>query len=250
MTSNVVEIFQPDGDVRRYEKLSSRLPRFLEEYSPREGWRVITRPTDPLSMKPGLLTLYQAAVAAGKKPEDVGLPKIEVGNIAVFEAQLVSPEGKVVQTAHALAVIQSHKDLEICETAARQRLVAACGYDGALLDENEAQDILRQGLATGESRSDSKPAMPSRAAQTQASPARPEAKHAPALKSPSSGRGPRQPGARPDRTAVALGGLRNQIASQARNLGVDAPEVTSLDEARMVLRDLIKRGQRKSAGSR
>jgi hypothetical protein len=212
-------------------------------------------------MKPGLLSLYKEAVAAGKKPEDVGLPAISLGNIAVFEASLISPDGKVVQTAHALYEIRTHKDLEICETSARQRLVAACGYAGELLDDNERQDMLRQGV--GDS---AVPAPESRKTSVQAPvpPARPDpstatapvASKAPVAAEKSAKSSPvaskrDDASSRPvgrtkqDRTAAALAGLRNQIAGQARSLGIEAPQVADLDEARKVLRQLIQQGRKR-----
>jgi len=49
-------------------------------------------------------------------------------------------------TATAAKVIQSYKDLEVLETAARQRLLAALGFGGEALDADESQDQTDQGF--------------------------------------------------------------------------------------------------------
>lgn len=250
-----IEILRPEGAVK-YEKLSSRLPRFLEEYNPKEGWRVITRALDPLSLRPGLMELYKATAAAGHKPEDVGLPPVKASAYSVFEAVLVDPQGNEVVNAHAMMEIAGHKDLEVCETAARQRLVAACGYHGAILDADEGTDMLRQGFVTDpDSRPEAAAAGTLPAPET-VTPLRPppQAGNAPHTKG-------KQPSAANDRTARTpapaatrpaapakmtdkqkryLEDLRVQIATAAKKRGIEPPAVSTIGDAKRELRKLLK----------
>ena len=145
--SKIVEWFSSEGEVVRYRPLSARLPEFLAVYGPERGFSVDTEIQDPLSLKPGLLKLYEIALQAGRKPEEVGLPPLNAADqTLVCWATLRDPAGRVLATATAAKVIQSHKDLEVLETAARQRLLAALGFGGEALDADESQDQTDQGF--------------------------------------------------------------------------------------------------------
>ena len=145
--SKIVEWFSSEGEVVRYRPLSVRLPAFLAVYGPERGFSVDTELQDPLSLKPGLLKLYEIALQAGRKPEEVGLPPLNAADqTLVCWATLRDPAGRVLATATAAKVIQSYKDLEVLETAARQRLLAALGFGGEALDADESQDQTDQGF--------------------------------------------------------------------------------------------------------
>ena len=145
--SKIVEFFTPEGEVTHYRPLSARLPAFLAVYGPERGFSVDTEIVDSLSLKPGLLKLYEIVLHAGRKPEDAGLPPLNgTGQTLVGRATLRDREGRVLATATAAKPIQSYKDLEVLETAARQRLLAALGFGGEVLDADETLDQTDQGL--------------------------------------------------------------------------------------------------------
>ncbi|HMQ39442.1 MAG TPA: hypothetical protein PKA07_17910, partial [Micropruina sp.] len=145
--SKIVEWFSSEGEVVRYRPLSARLPEFLAVYGPERGFSVDTELQDPLSLKPGLSKLYEIALQAGRKPEEVGLPPLSAAaQTLVCRATLRDPAGRVLATATAAKVIESYKDLEVLETAARQRLLAALGFGGEALDADESQDQTDQGF--------------------------------------------------------------------------------------------------------
>jgi len=140
--SDVVRIYNPDGTAGDYELLASRLPKFLEKYGPDKGYRVVVQTKPLLELKPGMLRLYEAAIQAGKAPTEVGLPAIGEG--VVFKASLIDENGNTVLTASSLCKINEYKDWEVGETAARQRLVAAAGFNGSLIEKDEKSDIAEQ----------------------------------------------------------------------------------------------------------
>lgn len=140
----IVTIFTPQGEAKEYVKLSSRLPDFLAQYPPSEGYQVVIDYSDTLEVKPGLKALYIAAISAGRNPKDVGLPEI-TSNSMVFTAKLIK-DGAVIATGSAMKPIYQLKDWEKGETAARQRLLAALGFGGEVFDEDEDGDMADQGL--------------------------------------------------------------------------------------------------------
>jgi len=119
-----------------YSPLSTRLPKFLKEYSHHEGFGVEIDVVDPLSLKPGMLQLYIECIRAGRNFKAVGLPDLPSWRSLVFIAKLVR-NGEVLDKASTHQELQFLKDYEIAETRARQRLVAACGFDGGALDLDE-----------------------------------------------------------------------------------------------------------------
>lgn len=139
----VIEIFSEDGEIKQYRPLSQRLPEFLEAFPPSKGFQVVVETADPMS-NASILEVYKAAVAAGHKPSDLGLPHLPGG--IVFRAKLIDPEGRVLASASAHRFrLDQFKDWEKAETAARQRLLAAVGFGGEILDEDEEGDIRDQG---------------------------------------------------------------------------------------------------------
>ena len=147
MSKMIVEWFSSEGEMVRYRPLSARLPEFLAVYGPERGFSVDTELQDPLSLKPGLSKLYEIVLQAGRKPEAVGLPPLSAAaQTLVCRATLRDPTGRVLATATAAKVIESYKDLEVLETAARQRLLAALGFGGEALDADESQDQTDQGF--------------------------------------------------------------------------------------------------------
>lgn len=148
MSKSTINMITPEGDVKQYTLFSARLPAFLQAFPKEKGYQVKIESTDPMSHKPGLMKLYEAAIAAGKNPTELGLPVFAAANTMVFTASLLDPEGRVLESASALRVITAYKDWEKGETAARQRLAAALGFGGDCFDADEKSDMKDQGLTT------------------------------------------------------------------------------------------------------
>ena len=147
MRNKTVVLYTPDGEAVQYRPLSERIKEFLAVYGPEQGYAVETAFQDGLSLKTGLLRLYESALQAGQKPEAVGLPPLaEAGQVLVCRATLKNREGRIMATATATKEVLSYKDQEILETAARQRLLAALGFGGEVLDADESQDQHDQGF--------------------------------------------------------------------------------------------------------
>jgi len=272
--SKIVEWFSSEGEVVRYRPLSARLPEFLAVYGPERGFSVDTEIQDPLSLKPGLLKLYEIALQAGRKPEEVGLPPLNAADqTLVCWATLRDPAGRVLATATAAKVIQSYKDLEVLETAARQRLLAALGFGGEALDADESQDQTDQGFVPrpmvpvapavqAEVRvpvmvpaSSPDAAVPASIQDTAAVPASiQDTAEAPASSQdapvaeiaegvPLAVVAGIPPVASPpvsDRDARALTALIRQIEQQARVRGIEPPVVTTRPEAQAALQRLLR----------
>lgn len=165
--SNIITLGfdEQTGDPIEYKKLSARLPEFLRSFPPSAGYRVVVDYFDPIEVKPGLSKLYQACLTAGNKPSDMGLPAL-AANTMIFRANLLDDQGRVVGSGSALKHIQGYKDWEKGETAARQRLLAALGFGGDILDADEFADQADQGFSPQKGRQQSRlssidaPAMP------------------------------------------------------------------------------------------
>ena len=250
----VIDIFNSNGTVSPYRLLSDRLPDFLGRYGPEQGYAIVIEAQDPLSLRPGLLRLYEAAIAAGHSPEAVGLPPLR--DIAmVFQAKLLDREGRMVCNASALKPIREYKEWECAETAARQRLLAALGFGGDVLDADESGDMGDQGLKTGPTGTD-----PAAAAVTTAPPApavttAPKSA-APAAKVTAPPASPPVPPAVAPAATVAPAPVRTdtpaatgkaipasvlrQLEHQAKLKGVPTPTVNSLEEAKTALQRLFK----------
>jgi len=231
---------------------------------------------DSLSLKPGLLKLYEIVLHAGRKPEEAGLPPLNgTGQTLVGRATLRDREGRVLATATAAKPIQSYKDLEVLETAARQRLLAALGFGGEVLDTDETRDQTDQGWisrpivpAVPATRAvGATPIVPSPSIQdTAGTPASiQDAAEAPAssqdapvaevaegvmplavaagippVASPPAAPAPVAAPPVSDRDARALTALIRQIEQQARVRGIEPPVVTTRQEAQVALQRLMR----------
>jgi hypothetical protein len=132
----VITIFTPQGEMKEWVPLSVRIPEFLEKFGPDKGYRVVVEATDFLTTQPGLLELYKAAIAAGRRPEEAGLPTVQTGYM-VFTAKLINERGETMMTASTHATLGQYKSWEQAETNARQRLMQVCGFGGDMMDADE-----------------------------------------------------------------------------------------------------------------
>ncbi|TVS17386.1 MAG: hypothetical protein EA417_06965 [Gammaproteobacteria bacterium] len=143
-----------------YRPLSARIPAFLEAFPPGEGYGIELEVKDSLALRPGLLELYRSCIEAGRNPREVGLPPFPSANSIILTAKLIR-DGVVLCTASTHQVIEFEKDYEIAETRARQRLVAALGFDGGMLDEDELRSTgLGRSLSPSNSPDDSQDSPP------------------------------------------------------------------------------------------
>ncbi len=150
-----------DGEYvpKPYKLFSARLPDFLERFPPTKGWRVVRSFQAACELSPTLTRLHEAAINGGKSPESVGLPPIPSG--FVMTARLVDPQGQEVASGSAFCMgldLQYavpaaregngevlRKDFEAGETAAFQRLLAAVGLGGDALDADESRTMADMG---------------------------------------------------------------------------------------------------------
>jgi len=174
---DVVEVFdERSGEIKHYKLMSARIPDFLSAYPKEKGYQVKVSTTDMLHSKPGLIRLYEAAMAANMAPNQAGLPPLPDANIVIFTASLIDKEGRVLESASATRQLTGYpKEWEKGETAARQRLLAALGFGGDCFDEDEQQDIdamnaKNQAASTSKSESSSQSSAP----QKEASPSQGE----------------------------------------------------------------------------
>ena len=244
--ASIIDLYTADGELVHYRPLSARIQQFLEQYGPGQGYAVTTEMVDTLSLKPGLMRLYAIALQAGRKPEELGLPALGLaGETGVCRAVLTDAHGRVVATATAAKRIQAYKDLEILETAARQRLLAALGYGGDVLDADERQDQRDQGLtpasdpdAEGEHAAAIGPADPVAPASVK------DAEGATPAPAPTSRTGSRPLNAlatpAASGTDAALGMLNRQIQHQAGLRGITVARAASVAEARATLKSLLE----------
>lgn len=267
MSNGIIELFTPEGEVKDYKLFSARLPEFLKAYPKDQGYRVTVDTSDTLSSKPGLLKLYEAAIAAGKSPADVGLPALPAGDVVVFKASLLDKDGRVLECASALRVIRQYKDWEKGETAARQRLIAALGFGGDCFDIDEMSDIEDQGMmsepkgqasqAPGGQSQEQKPQQTEKQetvkpdAAVEAAPATTTEQGA-TDESADAGTDATSAGSAPaddvakstpqGDTAVEEipARLIRQIQHQAKLKGKDVPEFNSVREAKQALKDLMR----------
>lgn len=258
MTQTVILGFSEEGDPIEYRKLSARLPAFLAAFPPQDGYQIKIDYLDPIEAKPGLSELYKSAVAAGKKPEDLGLPPV-AGNTMIFRARLICTEGRELSSGSALILIQAYKDWEKGETAARQRLLAAMGFGGDMLDLDEARDQTDQGLeprdpkaAANKLKAQPKPKSASGKANAKPEPNQAkdsQAEDSPVAEEPASIDAPapdhttqktQTVQCAPDKTAEGIpDSVMRQIEHQAKLKNVTPAEFTTKAEAKVELKRLI-----------
>jgi hypothetical protein len=264
MSNMKIELFTPEGGVKSYKLFSARLPDFLKAYPKEQGYRVQVEASDTLTSKAGLLRLYEVAIAAGKSPDQVGLPPIPAGDVVVFKATLLDKDGVALESASALRVIRQYKDWEKGETAARQRLISALGFGGDCFDEDELSDIEEQGLqvdpgknsqpskapasTTSDDASAEKEDVPSQQtvscegdhAEQSADGAAPDSQDTASPDQPAPSMQAKQADESPEKGEVIPDRLIRQIEHQAKLKGVDVPEVGSVKEAKQALKKLMQ----------
>lgn len=214
-----------------YRPLSDRLPEFLDAYPPSQGYGIEIEVTDLLGIKPGLLSLYEAAIKSGIPFKTAGLPPLPSTQAIVVRAYLTK-NGTRLTSAQTYQFVEFEKDLECAETRARQRLVAALGFNGAVLDYDEM----------GSPPSDT-PVQHSASAEPEPSVPTPETVAEPRVEepdpvSPSSPEPAAAPGAASDLTPA----LRSQVALRIQLLraaGLDPVEPTTKREALDLIRQPV-----------
>ncbi len=219
-----VLIRNDDGTTDAYIPFSERLPAFLERYPVEQDYAVIIEQREASALLPSLFELYRAAIAAGHKPADVGLPELDKFPQVVFTAKLVR-NGQLLRSASAKRDVVFYKDWEVGETAAFQRLLASLGFGSSEFDRDEAHDQRDQGLRT-ELR-----ALPAESA-TNKVPSDIESPVAAAATD-----GPRPPTPQ----------LRRQIRDLAAQLNVAVPTLETHAEALEIYQDLLRRANDRTA---
>lgn len=116
-----------------WKGIEERTGEFLQAFPPEEGYRVVIEQTDLLGAMPGLRSVLEAAVTAGKSPLDAGLgDPTGLCRQVVFTAKLYHDDAVINQ---ASAPVEFNGDPDVwksAETAARGRLYAAVGIGGDL----------------------------------------------------------------------------------------------------------------------
>lgn len=223
----MIEIFSEDGSVRKYRPLSERLPEFLAAFPFTEGYRISVEAKALAEICPG-------ADAGG----------------VVFTASLYKGDAVVANASAHRFRLSQFKDWEKGETAARQRLLAACGFGGDVLDEDEAADLSDQGVKFQPSAPTPKAEAPAAKTPTKAR-AKAEVKveetkpaaQAP-VEAPAEEKAEAAPADQPaliEEPADIPPAILRQIEHQARLRGVPVPHPTNLDEAREALKGLMRR---------
>lgn len=144
--AKVVTIIGNTGEVTNYEKVSSRVPKFLEKYGPEQGYAILSSSVDELETTPGKKAILVELAKHGDRVTAELVASALLNQRIVFKCQLVDKEGRIVAEASASKGTEFQKNYESGETAAFQRLMAKLGYGGELLDEDEEDDMLSQNL--------------------------------------------------------------------------------------------------------
>lgn len=245
--SKQVDCFAPEGDGAPDRSLAAQRRAFLAAYGPEKGYAVETAFTDLMSLKRGFLKLWEAAQFLELKAADLTALVGSAGQTLVCRARLRDARGRVLATATAAKAILACKDLEILETAARQRLLAALGFGREVRLPDAAGDWRDQAL------------MPINAAAPDAiepvvKPAGgdPVAAASPAVETsiPVMPAGARDgfsaesalaepAGATTAQAASALALMRQQIKALAALQGIEPPSVTTREQGRAALKQLL-----------
>lgn len=268
----MIEIFNDNGDVREYLTIAERLPSFLAQYGPDKGYAILTSVKGFLDIHFDLKPAYRAAIEAGRKPAEVGLPEIDPA-LFRFEARLLDSEHNVIAEASALRRINTNIDAalearlwEAAETAALQRLAARTGFGSDTLLTDELSDMTERGV---DFRTQGSEPSPQNGESSEAGAAAPADKGAESSDKPKAGRPRRQskrsaqpneagepqqraPAApateQPTSTTEASGktaqtsevseALLRQIRHLASVRGIEPPEVTTKAQAKEALKSL------------
>jgi hypothetical protein len=214
-----------------YIPLSQRLPEFLETYPPSQGYGIEIEVVDMLAIKPGLRSLYEAAIKSGISFKSAGLPPLP-SPMAIIVRAYLTRNGTRLASAQTYQLIEWLKDLEIAETRARQRLVAALGFNGAVLDNDELSPPSASTPVQHSAPADPGPGVPTPDAVAETPlEHRDPVSPAPPVSAPPSG-------APTDLTAA----LRSQVAMKIQMLraaGVDVVDPTNKREALELLRQPV-----------
>jgi len=243
-----ITIFAPNGEAHDYRTVSERLPEFQKMFTIDDGYRVIRSHISARDFGSELSHLYEKAIENGHSPRDVGLPFIE-GFGVIFKAELFKGE-TLVRNASAFKQVTQTKDWEAGETAAFQRLMAACGLGGSDMDADDQFDRISSGLEVPPAyRSD--PA-PEQVAQPEEQPVvSQEPVSAPAEKAPEASKDS-EPKVKPIKPAPADKAIKpqdssaeeirpqllNQLAHVANLAGETVPEVSTVKEAKAEIKRL------------
>lgn len=238
MTDEFVDLTDEYGNESRYRLYAARLPEFLKEYPPKGGYRVECGTTDLLSLQTGLLSLLKEAIAAGKKPGDLGLPGLDRAlSTFVCTARLIDPQSRVLRTASACASLMNRKDYETLETAANQRLIASLDFGGTVFNQDEGRDFSRQGLTATPFGTADGPSAPISGSELRS----PEVRSAPADLGGTGSQGTKAaPSDDDDDRDSVPGAMRIQVENLAKRLGQAIPVMKTQQDAENALRDLGK----------
>jgi len=215
-----IELFDQDGSVKQYRLLSERLPEFLAAFPFSEGYRIV--------------------VDAKPFAEIVG-PDDSAGGI-IFTATLYKADLPIANASALRPKMTNLKDWEKGETSARQRLLAACGFGGDVLDADEHADMKDQGLSSkpqGNARQE-----PAKEPEQIASKPEPEKQQAVLGEKPEP---PQQDASEQEKQDLPVqredipAALIRQIQHQAKLRGVPCPTPSTKDEAKQELKKLMKR---------
>lgn len=255
-----ITIFAPSGEATDYRTVSERLPEFEKMFPVADGYRIIRSHISAKEFGSEIVHLYEKAIENGHSPRDVGLPFIE-GFGVVFKAELFKGE-TLIRNASAYKQVTQTKDWEAGETAAFQRLMAACGLGGSDMDSDDQYDRISSGLEVPpEYRSDPEPEQiaqqePEPTFSQEPEPAPVEEAPKPASKPASVQKAPqketkaveaqKEPSETATQTTPPNNGateeirpqLLNQLAHVANLAGEPIPEVTTVKEAKAEIKRL------------
>lgn len=221
-----VNIFNEDGSVSVYRKMSERLPEFLDKYPIGEGYRLVSSSHEYLSTSPMLVKIAEILIEKGTSFDELRTA-ISL-NKQLFTCELRDESNELVASASALKNIMQYKDYETGETAALQRLMAKLGFGGEVFDVDESADFQDQNLNT--QKPESKPEQSLKVASVSSIEKGVETVSEPTIEKSDAKEKPS-----PDTSAVAPAILR-QLKIQAELAGVECPTVTTTAEAKAALK--------------
>ena len=223
-----ITYFAPEGTPKEYRTVSERLPLFLEAFPLTEGYAIVREHENCTH------ALWQAAIEAGQKPAEMGLGDPERPKV-VFRCKLVK-DGHVILNASAHKTVAVAKDWEAGETASFQRLMAAAGFGGEVMDDDDRYDRISSGLQRRDEN-----AQPTGNDIPPAPAAEPERQPEPTPQ-PGPEQTPTPGGESVQPQQVTDNAVRPQLLNQLRQMaalaGEQAPNVASDDEAKKEIKRL------------
>lgn len=256
--------------LKGYMKVFERMPAFLQAYPPeRYGCDVASEPYSPVSLEVlDRLTSVSPDDATEILLDIAKRPRVKV----TITLRDYEQGGRIVDQRSAVCPVETEKDYETAETVALQRVLAARGFDGKSMYEEEQRDFERQQLVPADpapvasapteapkkrrkrrSRGDANngesqniPTQPSMLGQEETPEPEPKAKQAEDDKEVTPNQQePRTESAESDSTPTAVSrdrtcvALQRQVVTLARQCGVDAPDPIPSDQDS--LRQLTKK---------